>query len=858
LTIPVGRQESVEGIQRPYSRLTRFVRTVGWRGEPEQEQALLRIAITIISFTYLLTSWPALENGVALWMLGIHIASAFLAYSALFLVVTLVWPEPSVTRRMVGVVGDVSMTTLVLYLTGPMGAPWYGVYLWVTLGNGFRYGEKFLYLSGAASLLGFSIVVFLVPYWEEHVQLAIGLGVTLLVIPSYSAILIRRLNEARAQADAANRAKSDFLSRMSHEIRTPLNGILGMTDLLRTSPLAPENREYVETIYASGKTLAHQIDEILDLSKIEAGQLSLERLEFDLYALINTTLRIFEPQVNDKQIQLQERIDPTTPFLLLGDPHKLRQIIINLVGNAVKFTDHGFVSLRVFPRNCEHGHVVLRFEVADTGGGIPADRLDKIFEPFTQADNSVARSYGGTGLGTTICRHLVELMGGEIGIRSTLDLGTTFWFDLPFESADAQPLGAGKSPWTGDCNVIYLQSENPSNEGVEKMLLDWEIPFRVVQTVKEATSSLTAGGTRGHVFDALIIDGIPGNDEFVNLLFLLDSVHSAASVPMILIGADKCPHELSQRGKAPMFALNSPVDKKVLLNTLHACYSRRSTEDDVIHIVHQQVRERIGGKPLNVLIGDDNATNRLVLQRMLEKMGHQCTSVNGGEAVLAALEHSQFDVAIVDKNMPDIGGIDVFTTYAMAYGRRTPTRFVILTADATAGSRDTCIAAGIKYFLTKPVSLFKLQEIFDRIVSADQEDGQERSVVDKQANSTCVFPVVDDQELEKLKRLAGDDNNFMHDIVVNFEDDARRDIQALELAVANRDWLAFRDAAHALKGSAMYLGFHQLTKLAIAAQAMNQHAFEINGISQVKGIQQAADRALQVLREKLKINRKFG
>ena len=155
------------------------------------------------------------------------------------------------------------------------------------------------------------------------------------------------------------------------------------------------------------------------------------------------------------------------------------------------------------------------------------------------------------------------------------------------------------------------------------------------------------------------------------------------------------------------------------------------------------------------------------------------------------------------------------------------------------------------------MSLFKLQEIFDRIVSADQEDGQERSVVDKQANSTCVFPVVDDQELEKLKRLAGDDNNFMHDIVVNFEDDARRDIQALELAVASRDWLAFRDAAHALKGSAMYLGFHQLTKLAIAAQAMNQHAFEINGISQVKGIQQAADRALNVFQDKLKNQQGF-
>lgn len=857
MTIPVEQQESVGSIQSPFSQIARFLRAGGWRGEPEQEQALLRIAITVISLLYLLLSWPASENGTQLWAVGIRIASAFLAYSALFLVVTLVWPEPSVPRRIVGVTGDVGMTTLVLYLTGPMGAPWYGVFLWVTLGNGFRYGEKFLYLSGAASLLGFTTVVLLVPYWKEHAQLAIGLGVTLLVIPSYSAILIRRLNEARAQADAASRAKSDFLSRMSHEIRTPLNGILGMTDLLRTRPLEHEDRECVETIYASGKTLAHQIDEILDLSKIEAGQLSLERLEFDLYALINTTLRIFEPQVNDKQIQLQETINPKTPFLLYGDPHKLRQIIINLVGNAVKFTDHGFVSLRVYPREQEDNRVTLRFEVADTGGGIPVDRLDKIFEPFTQADNSVARSHGGTGLGTTICKHLVELMGGEIGIQSTLDLGTTFWFDIPFESGKAQPLDVGQSSWTSDCNIIYLQPENTSDSGIVTMLRDWEIPFQAVQSVKDAGPLVTDSGTRPHVTDALIIDGIPGNDELASLLSLLDDGYPAASVPVILIGAEKYPPELSGREHGHLFALSSPVDKRVLFNTLHACYSRHSTEDDVIHIVRQKISEQSLSKPLNVLIGDDNATNRLVLQRMLKKMGYQCISVSGGEAVLTALEHSQIDVAIVDKNMPDMSGIDVFTTYAMVHGGQTSTQFIILTADATAESRDSCMAAGIQYFLTKPVSLVKLQELFHHIISAGEEVEQEYAVVDNQAKEPGMFPVVDDEELEKLKLLAGDDSNFMHDIIVNFENDAKRDIRGLELAVASRDWLAFRDSAHALKGAAMYLGLHQLTELTIDAQVMDQEGFELNGIRQIQTIQQATDTALQVLRNKLKNHQDF-
>ena len=823
----------------------------GWRGEPEQEQALIRIAITILSILILLFIWPDSGNVATLWMAGFQIASAFLAYSALFFAATLMWPEPSIPRRIVGVVGDVSMTTLVLYLTGPMGAPWYGVFLWVTLGNGFRYGEKFLYLSGIASLLGYTMVVFLVPYWKDHVQLAIGLGVTLLVIPSYSAILIRRLNEARAQADAASRAKSEFLSRMSHEIRTPLNGILGMTDLLRTSQLDPEDREYVETIYASSKTLSHQIDEILDLSKIEAGQLSLERLEFDLYALINTTLRIFELQAKEKQIQLQETINPKTPFLLYGDPHKLRQIIINLVGNAVKFTDHGFVSLRVYPCQHEENRVTLRFEVADTGGGIPADRLDKIFEPFTQADNSVSRNHGGTGLGTTICKHLVELMGGEIGIQSTPNLGTTFWFDIPFEATGDQLLGDGNL-WTDECNAIYLQSENTTSTDIAVMLRDWAIPLQAVKTMKDVGSLVATRDARQQITDALIIDGISCIDELKRLLSLLDSDSPAASIPVVLIDAEKYQPELTRRRHDHLFFLKSPVDKRVLFNTLHACYSRRSTEDDILHIAHQQIREQRLAKPLNVLIGDDNATNRLVLQRMLTKMGYQCNSVSGGEDVLIALEEKRYDIAIVDKNMPDMSGVDVFTTYTMAHGGQTPTEFVILTADATAQSRDTCKAAGIQYFLTKPVSLVKLQEVFDHITRLDQLADHEHTVVADQVDEANVVPVVDDEELDKLRLLAGDDSDFMRDILANFENDAARDIRSLELAVANRDWLAFRDSAHALKGAAMYLGLHQLTKITTDAQLLDQETFNIDGISQIQLIQNATNTALQVLRMKMK------
>ena len=849
--MPVKQQEGVKRIRHPFSLVSRFLWAAGWRGEPEQEQALLRITITISGILYLLVIWPASKNEAAPWVVGLHIASGFLACSTLLLVVTLVRPQPSIARRILGVVGDVGMTSLVLYFTGPMGAPWYGVFLWVRLGNGVRCGERFLYIAGTASLLGFALAVVLVPYWKDYIQLATGLGVTLLVIWSYSAILIRRLNEARAQADAANWAKSDYLSRMSHEIRMPLNTILGMTEHLRTSTLAPEDKEYVETIYASGKTLERQIYEVLGLSKTEVGRFSLDRLEFDLYALINSTLRIFELQAREKQIQMQASINPSAPFLLCGDPHKLRQVIVTLVANAVKFTDHGIVSLRVYPREQKNKSVALRFEVADTGGGISADRLESIFEPFTQADGSVASHHAGTELSIAICRHLVELMGGQIGLQSTPDLGTTFWFDVAFETAKDSSLDEGHS-WTSDCNVIYLRPDGTWDKSIPMMLGDWGISVQVVERMKEAWPLLVSRMSGPLTNDAVIIDGVLCVDDLERLFSLLNDERIVESIPVIVIQAEKYPPDLINRQHDNLYVLNSAIDKRVLFNTLHACYSRHSTEDDVIHIARQQIRQHSALKLLNVLVGDDNATNRLVLSRMLEKMGYRCTSVSAGEAVLTELEHDQYDVVVVGKKMSDMSAVDVFSSYNMAYGGRTSAPFVVLIDDATAETRDICIAAGIQYFLPKPASFRQLQEILDRVIRSEQEFEQKKVVIDNQTHEANLLPVLDDQQVDKLKLLADGDSNFICDIISNFENDAKRDIRGLEIAVVSRDWIAFRDSAEALKAAAMALGMQQLTGLANEAQCMNLNEFENKSINQIKIIQEAIDASVQLLRIELK------
>jgi len=834
-----------------------FFRCAGWDSRPEQEQGVLRISISVVFLAYLLINRPESVDAMGLWLLGMKFIIGFLAYSLVIFLATLIWPQYVILYRVAGICIDIGVFSYGLHVTGALSAPWYGVYLWVILGNGFRYGEKYLYLSGAASLVGFGAVALMTPYWLEHTELAVGLAVTLLVIPAYSAILIRRLNEARQRADAASRAKSDFLSRMSHEIRTPLNGILGMTDLLRTRPLAAEDREYVETIHASGKMLAHQIDEILDLSKIEAGQLSLEYLEFDLYALINTTLRIFEPRAHAKHLQLTEAINPKTPFLLYGDPHKLRQIIINLVGNAVKFTDHGFVSLRVYPREQLDGQVTLRFEVVDSGSGIPEDRLHSIFEPFAQADSSVARSYGGTGLGTTICKHLVELMGGSIGVQSSPNVGTTFWFDLPFAATKRAAPNGGQS-WAAQCRVVYLRGRESFAGNVDSVVREWQMQLRTIHTLGEAVQFVSAAQPGTDIFDALILDGVSYGNALESLFDLLESNNSFTSMPVVVVGAENYPPEIAKRSHDRLFLLQNPVDKRVLFNTLHACYSRHSTEDDVIHIARSQAKDQKTPQPLNVLIGDDNATNRLVLQRMLEKMGHQCTAVSGGEEVLTALEHSHYDVAIVDKNMPDMSGIDVFSAYSMAHGPQRLARFVILTADATAESKAACSAAGIEYFLTKPVSLARLQETLVKATMDEQWRDQKPLVTDHRTKPDTDIQIVDNDELEKLQLLAGSDGDFLRDMVANFERDAEQDVSGLEAAVARRDWQEFRDSAHALKGAALYLGLTQLAALSAEAQNLDQEAFERLAIEKIRSIRRAVEAALIVLHSKLRIPRKLG
>ncbi len=368
------------------------------RENSEQEQALVRIILSSAVLFYLLFSGPTnlpLQHPRTLTTILI---SSFLFFSIGIFITTLIWRGVSHPRRIISIVSDIAGFSIVSSFTNDLLAPWVWLYLWVTFGNGVRYGERYLHFSTALSVIGFSIVIATNEFWHSHISLGLGLLASFLVLPGYAAVLIRRIHKERKRAEDANRAKSDFLARMSHEIRTPLNGIIGISELLKCSDLPTEEREYADAIANSGQTLFMLIEDILDFSKIEAGKLILEQTEFDLHELITHTVRMLSPQAQQKNIRLINNVSLEIPYLLMGDPLHLRQILINLIGNAIKFTPTGTVEIRCHLTHLIEEQALIHFEVIDSGIGIPQEKQATIFDKFNQADESTTRRFGGSGL----------------------------------------------------------------------------------------------------------------------------------------------------------------------------------------------------------------------------------------------------------------------------------------------------------------------------------------------------------------------------------------------------------------------------------------------------------------------------
>jgi two-component system sensor histidine kinase RpfC len=791
----------------PRARLAALRARLNARPDSEHEQAIVRLALVSVIVAYLtLTDWLGHESTrepVLYVLFGLYLAVA-----VGLLIEICRRPEACPRRRMIGMVGDNVAIATCMYLTTDLGAPLFGVFLFVTFGNGFRYGRFYLFASQAMAIAGFSSVLVLNPYWHDQGALGLGLLFSMIILPLYVSTLLTRIQRAREAAEAANIEKTRFLSTMSHEMRTPLNGVIGINELLFATPLNPEQRELLTSSQGSAQLMLSLVSNILDISRIESGRLQLEHVEFDLHKLLHTTLRTLQIEADRKKLALNLSVGAEVPYRQVGSPVHLRQVLVNLVSNALKFTESGSVSVRV---SCapaaDAARSRLRFEVEDTGIGIAAESLPRIFERFYQADQSITRVYGGSGLGTAISKQLAELMGGEIGVTSEQGKGSLFWFELPLVPVERAPELQAQLP---GLRVNLLVADPAEVAGLTASLAGWGATVEVSAGAPELIRALAAAARQNRAFHLALIDA---------RALRMDPIQVAATVrsefalhpPMLILlnpaASGRARDALLKAGYASL--LDAPFDKGRLFNIVHSAVTKEELPlpESVIPITAGVRGRRQAGR--RVLVAEDNPTNRLVIQKVLEGAGHEVAIVENGEQVLDALESERFDCVVVDWHMPVMGGLEALKLVRMMepQGERTP--FVMFTANATREAMDECAAAGFDAFLTKPIEPKRLLDTIATLCP-EQRTGARRPMLSPELAPAAAPPLEERVAIvdrEKLKELEGIGRaGFVADLVAGFLADGEKLVAAMAASTREADYKGFREHVHALKGSAGSLG----------------------------------------------------
>ncbi|TVR96114.1 MAG: response regulator [Rhodospirillales bacterium] len=814
------------------------------RADSEHEQALIRVVITGLLFAYLIFLRAVEDESQSPLTHKEFIVAGYLVLSLVYVGLIVLWPQPSPARRLTAMVSDFTGLSTLLYLGGAAAAPLYPIYLWVSFGNGLRYGLPYLAASVVLSVIGFLTVIMTTPFWQDNLALGLGLLAALIALPAYTSTLIRKLTEAKAQAEAANHAKSRFLASMTHELRTPLNAVLGISDVMTDTPLNHDQREMVHTIKTSGRALLGLIDDILDLSRIEAGRVTVIAEDFDLHAELADLAAIFGHEARSKNLVFAVHSSVTLPYHLHGDRRHLRQVLTNLVANALKFTAEGHIRVSAvpLPHPPKHGGPTwVRFEVADTGIGISEADQARIFERFTQADDSINRRFGGAGLGLAITRNLVSLMGGRVGVESQPAAGSTFWVELPFT------VTAAKAPMVLG-NLLLVSDDRRLAEDIRSRLDPVAADIAIVPSLAEAENALRRlAQTRPGSSRIVLLDdrGRP-SEQAAGAIAELPFTVAGCQVAVVRIAENQAMPPIHPQIVATMTA---PFSTDHLLTGLHAAGAMVRDVDSSTDTGQPSLPRSL--RSLKILVAEDNPINRRVTERILQHAGHQPHMVSDGEEALDALEETSFDLLIVDINMPGISGLDLIKLCRISRLGESHLPIIALSADATPETRAACVAAGVDEYLTKPTEARKLLEVVaalappeDSLATApDAGEGEpfaaestgaitEAGTVTQISAHPKYRPdgvvAIDWDVIQKLRDFCADDA-FIAETLDEYVVDTQNLIQEVEEAVADLDAARLRDKLHALRGTSGNVGAQGLRRVCEEFRGVTRSDLERHG-----------------------------